>query len=139
MSLININKFREVPIKLLWSVVFLLFISLVILKSISNHYPDGFVYTPFLKQLIILVPAIIILLCFIFLPRYSIHKYAYILFLFGIIIVVLPFFGDTHAKTYRWLYIGLPFGIQTSEFAKVFTTLALARYLSDHTLKNEKI
>ena len=34
---------------------------------------------------------------------------------------------------------GLPFGIQTSEFAKVFTTLALARYLSDHTLKMEKV
>ena len=49
MSLININKFREVPIKLLWSVAFLLFIGLVILKSISNHYPDGFVYTPFFK------------------------------------------------------------------------------------------
>ena len=43
--------------------------------------------------------------------------------------------GISHAKTYRWLYVGLPFGIQTSEFAKVFTTLALARYLSDHTLK----
>ena len=50
----------------------------------------------------------------------------------------MPFFGDTHAKTYRWLYIGLPFGIQTSEFAKVFTTLALARYLSDHTLKMKR-
>ena len=59
MSLININRLREVPIKLLWSVAFLLFISLVILKSISNHYPDGLVYTPFFKQLIILVPAIL--------------------------------------------------------------------------------
>ena len=50
MSLININRLREVPIKLLWSVAFLIFISLVILKSISNHYSDGLVYTPFLNS-----------------------------------------------------------------------------------------
>ena len=138
MNLISLNNFKEVPVKLLWSVVFLCFIGLVILKSISNHHPEGLVYTPFFKQLIILIPAVIILLCVTFLPRYSIHKYSYVLFLFGILIVILPFFGSAHAKTYRWLNIGLPFGIQTSEFAKVFTTLALARYLSDHTLKMKK-
>ena len=138
MDLISLSNLKEVPIKILWCVLFLLFIGLIILKSISNHYPEGLVYTPFFKQLVILVPASISLLCVTFLPRYSIHKYSYVLFLFGVIIVILPFFGNTHAKTYRWLNIGLPFGIQTSEFAKVFTTLALARYLSDHTLKMKK-
>ena len=138
MNLIRLNSFKEVPTKLIWYVLFLSCIGLVILKSISNHHPNGLVYTPFFKQLIILMPAIFILLCVTFLPRYSIHKYSYILFLLGILIVILPFFGSAHAKTYRWLNIGLPFGIQTSEFAKVFTTLALARYLSDHTLKMKK-
>ena len=123
MNLISLNNFKDFPAKLLWCVFFLVFIGLVILNSISNHHPKSLVYTPFFKQLIILVPALFILLFVTFLPRYSIHKYAYILFLFGVIVVVLPFFGDTHAKTYRWLNIGLPFGIQTSEFAKVFTTI----------------
>ncbi|MFL3007137.1 MAG: FtsW/RodA/SpoVE family cell cycle protein [Candidatus Neomarinimicrobiota bacterium] len=139
MNLIRLNSFKEVPTKLIWYVLFLSSIGLVILKSISNHHPNGLVYTPFFKQLIILMVAIFILLCVTFLPRYSIHKYSYVLFLLGILIVILPFFGSAHAKTYRWLHIGLPFGIQTSEFAKVFTTLALARYLSDHTLKMKKI
>ena len=132
------NNFRDMPIKIIWFAFFLTLIGLIVLKSISNHYPSGFVYTPFFKQFLIMVPAIMILLAVTILPRYSIHKYSYILFLIGIIIVILPFFGASHAKTYRWLYVGLPFGIQTSEFAKVFTTLALARYLSDHTLKMKK-
>ena len=53
----------------------------------------------------------------------------------GIIFVLLPYTGNPHAGTYRWFDLGLPFAIQPSEFAKVFTTLALARYLSDHTLQ----
>lgn len=129
------NVFKELPVKLIWSVFFLSVIGLIILKSISNHHTNELVGTPFVKQLMFLIPAISILLTMAFLPRYSIHKYSYLLFLFGVLIVILPFFGNPHAKTYRWLNIGLPFAIQTSEFAKVFTTLALARYLSDHTLK----
>ena len=52
--------------------------------------------------------------------------------------MLLPFTGTSHANTYRWLNIGLPFNIQPSEFAKVFTTIALARYLSDHTIQIKK-
>lgn len=138
MNFLGRSYFKDMPVKILWSVFFLSSMGLIILKSISNHHPSGLVYTPFFKQFLILIPAMILFLCVTILPRYSIHKYSYILFLIGVVIVMLPFFGDPHAKTYRWLYIGLPFGIQTSEFAKVFTTLALARYLSDHTLKMKK-
>ena len=49
--------------------------------------------------------------------------------------MILPFFGSPHAGTYRWLNIGLPFAIQPSEFTKIFTAIALARYLSDHNLE----
>ena len=135
MNTFRLNVFKELPVKLIWSVFFLSVIGLIILKSISSHHTNELVDTPFFKQLILFIPATSILLAMAFLPRYSIHKYSYLLFLFGVLIVILPFFGNPHAKTYRWLNIGLPFAIQTSEFAKVFTTLALARYLSDHTLK----
>ena len=60
------------------------------------------------------------------------------MYILGIKIVLLPFFGGLHANTYRWLDFGLPLKIQPSEFAKVFTTLALARYLSDHTIQMKK-
>ena len=49
--------------------------------------------------------------------------------------VILPFFGNTHAGTYRWLNVGLPFNFQPSELAKIFLVIALARYLSDNSIK----
>ena len=135
MKIFRPNNFNELPIKLIWYIFFLSMIGLFILKSISSHNSSELLNTPFFKQLIFFIPAIFTLLLMMLLPRYTIHKYSYLLFLFGILIVIMPFFGSPHVKTYRWLDIGLPFEIQTSEFAKVFTTLALARYLSDHTLK----
>ena len=51
---------------------------------------------------------------------------------------VLPFLNSKHAGTHRWFDLGLPFMIQPSEFAKVFTVLALARYLSDHNLRMQR-
>ncbi|GIS04080.1 MAG: hypothetical protein CM15mP106_5270 [Candidatus Neomarinimicrobiota bacterium] len=48
-SLININKLEKGPFKLLWSVAFLLFIGLVILKSIQN-ISQGLSIHPFLKS-----------------------------------------------------------------------------------------
>ena len=64
----------------------------------------------------------------------------FIIFTFvGIILVILPFFFEKHAGTHRWFQIGLPFMIQPSEFAKLFTILALARYLSDHNLQMKNL
>ena len=53
----------------------------------------------------------------------------------GSFLVILPFFGSTHAGTYRWLNTGLPFNFQPSELAKIFLVIALARYLSDNSIK----
>ena len=108
------------------------------MNSISQHQQVGFLANPFNKQLLILIPAICLSLLIIIIPRYTIHKYSYPLYFIGIFIIILPFFGSLHANTYRWLELGLPFKIQPSEFAKVFTTIALARYLSDHTIQMKK-
>ena len=129
---------KELPVSIIIIVFFLLLIGLVVLKSISFHHQGSFMSNPFNKQIIFLIPAISLAMIIIFIPRYSIHKYSYLMYILGIIVVLLPFFGGLHANTYRWLDFGLPFKIQPSEFAKVFTTLALARYLSDHTIQMKK-
>ena len=138
--MINVRskQYKELPMGIISSVSFLTLIGLVVLKSISQHQSDGLINNPFNKQILLLIPAIISSLFILILPRYTIHKYSYLLYFFGIIIVLLPFTGASHANTYRWLDIGLPFNIQPSEFAKVFTTIALARYLSDHTIQIKK-
>ena len=138
--MINIRstEFKEIPVKIIWAVAFLTVMGLIVLKSISQHHPGGLFQNPFTKQLFFLIPAILVSCVILFIPRYTIHKYSYTFYLIGIFIVLLPFLGTAHAGTYRWLNIGLPFAIQPSEFAKVFTLLALARYLSDHNLEMRK-
>ena len=138
MILSKIFSFSELPFKIIWSVLFLTFIGLITLYSISQHHQGPMLLNPFKKQLLFLIPALLICFLIICIPRYSIHKYSYAFYFIGIIIVVLPFFNTSHAGTYRWLDFGLPFTIQPSEFAKVFTVIALARYLSDNTLRMKR-
>ena len=128
-------ELKDLPIKIIWAVVFLSTIGLIVLKSISQHHIGGVFQNPFSKQLLFMVPSVIGTIIILFVPRYTIHKYAYALYAISVIFVILPFFGSPHAGTYRWLNIGLPFAIQPSEFAKIFTAIALARYLSDHNLE----
>jgi len=138
MILSKIFSFSELPFKIIWSVLFLTFIGLITLYSISQHHQGPMLLNPFKKQLLFLIPALLICFLIICIPRYSIHKYSYAFYFIGIIIVVLPFFNISHAGTSRWLDFGLPFTIQPSEFAKVFTVIALARYLSDNTLRMKR-
>ena len=132
------SQYKELPFSIIGSAVFLSCIGLIVLNSISQHQQVGFLANPFNKQLLILIPAICLSLLLTIIPRYTIHKYSYPLYSIGIFIIILPFFGSLHANTFRWLELGLPFKIQPSEFAKVFTTIALARYLSDHTIQMKK-
>ncbi|MDP6628842.1 MAG: FtsW/RodA/SpoVE family cell cycle protein, partial [Candidatus Marinimicrobia bacterium] len=54
---------------------------------------------------------------------------------FIVLAVFIPFFGEKVAGTYRWINLGLPFGLQPSEIAKWVIVITLARYLSDHNLQ----
>jgi len=133
--MINFKKLNiiETPWKIIFSASLLSSIGLVALSSISYQSPS-IVQNPFFKQLFFLIFAFAGFLIAFLTPKYLIHKYAYVIYRLGIVLVILPFFGATHAGTYRWLNIGLPFNFQPSEFAKIFTVIALARYLSDNTI-----
>ena len=133
--MINFKKLNiiETPWKIIFSASLLSSIGLVALSSISYQSPS-IVQNPFFKQLFFLIFAFAGFLIAFLTPKYLIHKYAYVIYSLGIVLVILPFFGATHAGTHRWLNIGLPFNFQPSEFAKIFTVIALARYLSDNTI-----
>ena len=137
MNIFKIANINDAPWKILFSSLFLSFIGLIALNSIS-HQNTTFIQNPFFKQLFFLFIALFSFTFSFITPKYIIHKYAYIIFGVGIFIVILPFFGSPHAGTYRWLDIGLPFNFQPSEFSKIFTVIALARYLSDNNLKIRK-
>ena len=83
----NIN---DAPWKILFSALFLSFIGLVALNSIS--YQSQTLANPFYKQLFFLILALIGFLISFFTPKYIIHKYAYIIYGIGSLLVILPFF-----------------------------------------------
>jgi len=128
---------HDAPWMILYSALFLSAIGLIALNSIS-HQNTSIIQNPFYKQLFFLFIAFFSFSFSFITPKYIIHKYAFIIYGVGIFIVILPFFGSAHAGTYRWLNIGLPFNFQPSEFAKIFSVIALARYLSDNNLKIQK-
>ena len=137
MNIFKISSFNDAPWKILFSSLFLSLIGLIALNSIS-HQNTTIIQNPFYKQLFFLFIALFSFSFSFITPKYIIHKYAYIIYWAGVFIVILPFFGNPHAGTYRWLDIGLPFNFQPSEFSKIFTVIALSRYLSDNNLKIKK-
>ena len=134
MNFIKKPNINEAPWKVLFSAIFLSCIGLIALNSISFQSPS-LTLSPFIKQLLFLVFALVGFSFSFFTPKYIIHKYAYIIYGIGSILVVLPFFGNPHVGTHRWLNVGLPFNFQPSELAKISLVIALARYLSDHGIK----
>jgi rod shape determining protein RodA len=101
------------------------------ITSTQGHAPPNALS----KQILFIIPAVILMSMILLTPRRIIHKYIYIIYGCIIIAVTVPFFGEKIAGTYRWINIGLPFGLQPSEIAKWVIVIALARYLSDHNLK----
>ena len=88
----GIKERREFPNNILWSAAFLTIVGLIVLRSISQHSDDGFFQNPFLKQILFLLPAVLLCLTVYYTPRFLIHKYAYNLYIFGLMIIILPFF-----------------------------------------------
>ncbi len=113
-------------------------IGLFSLYSVSQHQGGDFFHSSFSKQLIFVIPSIIGFLLIFFIPRHIIHNYSYVLYVFAVIGVAIPYLGSHIAGTYRWINIG-GIGFQPSEFAKWILILALARYLSDHNIEMRRI
>ena len=127
-------KIKNSPLSLLLVVGLLLSIGLVTLYSIAQVQAQ----TPpnaFSKQMIFLIPATILMIFMTLVSKGLVHKYIYLGYGFIVLAVFIPFFGEKVAGTYRWINLGLPFGLQPSEIAKWVIVITLARYLSDHNLQ----
>lgn len=127
-------KIKTSPLSILIVVGSLLLLGLAALYSIAQMQEQA-PPNAFTKQVIFLIPAAMLMIFMILVSKRLIHKYIYLGY--GIIVtaVLLPFFGQKIAGTYRWINMGLPFGLQPSEIAKWVIVITLARYLSDHNLQ----
>ena len=133
------KKILKSPISVLLPVSGLIILGLSTLFSITTTTQGQTPLNALSKQIIFMIPSLILMFIILLTPRRIIHKYIYLIYGCIIIAVTLPFFGEKIAGTYRWINFGLPFGLQPSEIAKWVIVIALARYLSDHNLKIKNI
>ena len=131
----NVSKtIKSSPYSVLLIVFSILCLGLISLFSIadSRSAQDS---NAFIRQLIFLGPALLLMFLFLIIPKKLIHEYVYVFYGAVILFVILPYFSPEVADTHRWLDIGLPFSLQPSEIAKLVIVLTLARFLSDRNIQ----
>ncbi len=131
------EQIKASPIVILINIIGLLLLGLMSLYSISILQEENS-SNAFAKQILFLGPAIILMFIMTILSKRFIHKYIYLFYCFIILLVLLPFFGQETAGTYRWINFGFSFGLQPSEIAKWVIVITLAKYLSDNNLQVHK-
>jgi len=83
------------------------------------------------KQLIFITSSLFIILFLLFLDAKIYEKYSGLIYIIALLLLIgLFFFGKTVKGQTNWYGIG-SFSMQPSEFAKVATALALAKFLDD--------
>ena len=125
---------KSSPFSILMIVFCILTIGLISLYSVAESKTSGS-SNAFVRQLILLGPAVFLMFLFLVIPKKIIHEYVYVLYGAVILFVILPYFSPQVADTHRWIDIGLPFSLQPSEIAKLVIVLTLARYLSDRNIQ----
>ena len=125
---------RNMEYGLVLAVIALMVIGVVMIHSACTG--ENIEYSHFwLRQLIWAAVAIVAMLSVALLPFKFFFPLAYVFYALGIILLVLTeFYGSVYGGSERWLRIGFV-RFQPSEFAKIATVLALARYMS---LKNNR-
>jgi len=106
---------------------------LIGLLSVYSATHNAALIIKFQKQVFWVILATFSLILVMLAPPRFFHYSAYPLHALSVLLLILVlFFGRTIAGNAGWFGIG-GFGIQPSEFAKITTILALARFLSDST------
>ena len=131
------EQIKASPNVILINIIGLLLLGLMSLYSISILQEENS-SNAFTKQILFLGPAIILMFIMTILSKRFIHKYIYLFYCLIILLVLLPFFGQETAGTYRWINFGFSFGLQPSEIAKWVIVITLAKYLSDNNLQVHK-
>ena len=131
------QQVKASPNVILINIIGLLLLGLMSLYSISILQEENS-SNAFAKQILFLGPAIILMFIMTVLSKRFIHKYIYFFYCLIILLVLIPFFGQETAGTYRWINFGFSFGLQPSEIAKWIIVITLAKYLSDNNLQVHK-
>ncbi len=115
----------------------LLAIGLVAVYSATSSGSGENAY--FQRQLIYAVTGFLIMVSMPYLSYRFLERISYVLYAFSVLLLVLvTFIGVKGFGAERWLAVG-PIKIQPSEFAKITTVMAVARYLSDRDVNVNRL
>ena len=90
------------------------------------------------KQLLYIGTASILILMILFVDYKFYDTFAYIMYAFIILLLILTIFIGSDIKgSHSWIKLGT-FSLQPAEFSKIFTALALAKYLSTQAVNLKK-
>lgn len=90
------------------------------------------------KQLLYIGTASILILMILFVDYKFYDTFAYIMYAFIILLLILTIFIGADIKgSHSWIKLGT-FSLQPAEFSKIFTALALAKYLSTQAVNLKK-
>lgn len=123
---------KHIDFILIFSLLGLFILGLLALYSSSHSNLESANDTNhFMKQAIWMAIGSLLMIVIYFIPHRWIYNSAYFLYGIGIFLLIFTFFmGKVGQGAERWIQIGA-FSFQPSEFMKVATILAVARYISN--------
>jgi rod shape determining protein RodA len=104
---------------------------MVIALGVTMIYSAASASSAWQRQAIFGLVAVLLSVSLIYIPNKIFYGLAYPLYGLGLFGLVLVLFWGTGEDATRWLKLGPSLRLQPSEFAKLSTIMALARYLSD--------
>ncbi|MCE5250853.1 rod shape-determining protein RodA [bacterium] len=120
---------RNVDYGIIFAVLVLLIAGIVMIHSASTGQNTD-VYNIWQKQVVWAVLSVAVMLAVVMIPLKVLYVFSYLMYgLFLMLLILTEIHGSVGGGSERWLNIG-PVRFQPSEFMKIATILALARYLS---------
>jgi rod shape determining protein RodA len=137
--MIEQNRFGKFDFPFFWAAVALWIIGILLVYSATHGIEGGRLAGIYRLQIVWVAMAIAVITVVVSIPGRFFFGFAYVLFGLSILLLLVATVAGSAAKgAERWILIA-GFKFQPSEFAKIGLLLALARYLSEHTLSLERI
>jgi rod shape determining protein RodA len=137
--MIEQNRFGKFDFPLFWTAVALWAIGILLVYSATYSIESGRLAGIYKQQIVWVAMAVVVIAAIVCVPSRFFFGFAYVLFGMSLAFLLVAAVAGMAAKgAERWIVIA-GFRFQPSEFAKIGLLLALARYLSEHTLSLERI
>jgi rod shape determining protein RodA len=137
--MIEQNRFGRFDFPLFWSAIALWVVGIFLVYSATYTNETGPLVGLYKKQIFWVIMAVVIIFATTAIPGRFFFGFGYGFYGLSLTLLVIAIVMGTEAKgAERWLSLG-GLKLQPSEFAKIGLMLALARYLSDHSLSLDRI